>query len=377
MIVSQKSGVYILQPAGYKAFIPAPLPPSPEITLSNDLKELISTAEKNLVQLNGVGFLLPHLDIFITMAIRKEALLSSQIEGTQATLTDILTYETWHEIENFDDVQEVVNYIKALNTSIKMLDQLPLCLRIIKEAHHILMQGKRGKNKEPGEFRRSQNWIGGNQIKNAAFVPPPHDVALAAMSELEKFINTDKTLPPLVQCALIHYQFETIHPFLDGNGRIGRLLIDLFLHCKRLLEKPLLYTSLYFKLHRQEYFDALGHVRSHDDFEKWILFFIKAIIWSAEYAMAKIKKILQLQETLRAQLQAEKRATLRSMQLLDFLFQNPLVTIASVKEALHVTFQGASDQVSLFMDLTILEELTGQKRSRRFAFAPYLKALED
>jgi Fic family protein len=375
--MNPRSGTYILQPAGYKAFIPSVLPLTPEISISDELKELIDKAERNLAQLNGISLMLPQLEIFITMAIRKEALLSSQIEGTQATLTDVLTYETWQEIDNFDDVQEVVNYIKALNMSIEMLDKLPLCLRIIKEAHRILLQGERGKNKEPGEFRRSQNWIGGNSLKNAVFVPPPHDIALTAMSDLEKFINSPSDLPPLVQCALIHYQFETIHPFLDGNGRIGRLLIDLFLHWKMILEKPLLYTSLYFKLHRQEYFDTLMLVRNQGDYERWLLFFIQSIIWSADYAITKIKYILQLQETLKTKLMGEKRASMRSIQLLDFLFQKPLVTIASIKEELHMTFQGASDQVSLFMELNILEELTGQKRARRFAFAPYLKIVED
>ncbi len=373
--MSHRSGAYILQSAGYKAFVPAPLPP--EIKMSEDLIKLINRAERNLAQLNGVGHLLPHREIFIAMAIRKEALLSSQIEGTQATLTDVLTYETWHEIENFDDVQEVVNYIKALNLGMEMLDKLPLGLRIIKAAHQTLLQGERGKYKEPGEFRRSQNWIGGSSLKNAIFVPPPHDVALSAMSALEKFINSESALHPLIQCALIHYQFETIHPFLDGNGRIGRLLIDLFLHWKRLIEKPLLYSSLYFKIHRQEYFDTLMRVREHDDFEGWLSFFIRGIIWSAEYAIEKIKNILQLQEALRAQLKSEKKASIRSIQLLDILFQKPLVTISSIKEELQMTFQGASDQVALFMNLNILEELTGQKRSRRFAFAPYLKIIED
>lgn len=370
-----RSGIYLLQPEGYKAFIPAPLPP--EFSLSNELKALLDQAERGLAQLNGISFLLPQLEIFITMAIRKEALLSSQIEGTQATLTDVLTYETWHEIDNFDDVQEVVNYIKALNTSIKLLDTLPLGLRIIKEAHHILLQGERGKNKEPGEFRRSQNWIGGSSLKNAVFVPPPHGVALSAMSDLEKFINTKNDLPSLIQCALIHYQFETIHPFLDGNGRIGRLLIDLFLHWKQLLEKPLLYTSLYFKLHRQEYFNTLMLARNEGDYERWMHFFLQGIIWSAEYAITKIKQILQLQEALKNKLMSEKRASLRSIQLLDFLFQKPLVTVASIKEELHLTFQGASDQISLFIELNILKELTGQKRARRFAFAPYLQIIED
>lgn len=375
--MSDRSGRYDLQPAGYKAFIPSKLPPIPDIDLSEHLKEIIEKAEKNLSQLNGISFLLPRLEIFITMSIRKEALLSSQIEGTQATLTDVLTYETWHEIDNFDDVQEVVNYIKAINTSTAMLEKLPLGLRIIKEAHHILLQGERGKNKEPGEFRRSQNWIGGNSLKNAIFVPPPSDIVLSAMSELEKYLNSKSNLPALVQCALIHYQFETIHPFLDGNGRIGRLLIDLFLHSKGILEKPLLYTSLFFKLHRQQYFDSLMLVRNKGEFEHWVLFFIQAITWSAEYAIEKIKRILQLQESLKTLLKAEKKASMRSIELLDFLFQKPLVTISTIKEELHMTFQGASDQVSLFVELNILEELTGQKRARRFAFAPYLKVIED
>lgn len=373
--MSHRSGTYFLQPAGYKAFIPKPLPP--ELSLSKELIALLDKAEHSLAQLNGISFLLPKLEIFITMAIRKEALLSSQIEGSQATLTDVLTYETWHEIDNFDDVQEVVNYIKALNMSIEMLDKLPLGLRLIKEAHHTLLQGERGKDKEPGEFRRSQNWIGGSSLKNAVFVPPPHDIALSAMSDLEKFINIKSDLPYLVQCALIHYQFETIHPFLDGNGRIGRLLIDLFLHWKQALEKPLLYTSLYFKLHRQQYFDSLMLVRNKGDYESWLHFFLQGIIWSADYAITKIKQIIELQETLKNKLLSEKRASLRSIQLLDFLFQKPLVTIASLKEELHLTFQGASDQVSLFMELNILEELTGQKRARRFAFAPYLQIIED
>jgi len=369
------SGSYILQPAGFKAFIPTPLPP--KLNLSNELKALIDQAELSLAHLNGIASLLPQVEMFIAMAIRKEALLSSQIEGTQATLTEVLTYETWHEIDNFDDVQEVVNYIKALYRGIELLDKFPLGLRIIQEAHRMLLQGERGKNKEPGEFRRSQNWIGGSSIKNAIFVPPPHDMALSAMSDLEKFMNAKCDLPSLVQCALIHYQFETIHPFLDGNGRIGRLLIDLFLHMKQTLAKPLLYTSLYFKLHRQSYFNTLMLVRNKGDYESWLHFFLEAIIWSSDYAISKIKQILQLQETLKYKLMGNKRASLISIKLLDFLFQKPLVTITSIKEELDISFQGASDQVCLFTSLNILEELTGQKRARRFAFAPYLQIIED
>lgn len=372
-----RSGSYILQPTGYQAFIPTNLPPKPEIAISKELEMALDLAMRSLTQLSGISTLLPNLEIFITMAIRKEALLSSQIEGTKATMTDVLTYEAWDEIDHFDDVQEVVNYIKSLNISLEMLSELPLCMRIIKKAHLTLLQGERGKDKEPGEFRRSQNWIGGRSLKTAVFVPPPHHDALEALGALEKFINQDNSLPLLVQCALIHYQFETIHPFLDGNGRIGRLLIDLFLHWKKILEKPLLYTSLYFKLHRQEYFDRLMAVRERGEYEQWILFFLQGIKWSAEYAMEKIKEVLKLQERLKQEILAEKSASLRSIQLLDLLFNKPLLTTSIVKEELNITFQGASDQISLFLKLGILEELTGQKRGKRYAFAPYLKIIED
>lgn len=372
-----RSGLYIMQPAGYKAFIPSKLPPIPEIIISDALRESAMSAERNLAQLNGLSYSLPNLEIFITMAIRKEALLSSQIEGTQATMTDILTYETWEEVKNFDDVQEVVNYIKALKVGMQMLEELPLCIRIIKEAHKILLQGERGKNKEPGEFRKTQNWIGGNSLKNAVFIPPPYDVAQNAMGDLENFINVDHSLPPLIKCALIHYQFETIHPFLDGNGRIGRLLIDLFLNWQKILEKPLLYSSLYYKINRQEYFEKLMDVRKKGEYEQWVSFFITGVNWSAHYAIEKIKQVLQLQETLKGQLLQEKRASLRSIQLLDLLFKKPLLTISTIQEELQISFQGASDQTALFLKMDILHELTGHKRNKRYVFAPYLRIIEE
>jgi len=373
--MNKKSGQYLQQVTGYKAFIPNPLTPPPTIKIIPEREKLIKQAENGLIQLSGVGFLLPNPDLFITMAIRKEALLSSQIEGTQATMTDVLTYETWEDVANFDDVEEVVNYIKALKSSIAMLDRLPLGVRVIQSAHAILLQGERGKNKMPGEFRRSQNWIGPS-LKNALFVPPPHDVAKELMSDLEKFMNKAK-MHPLIQCALIHYQFETIHPFLDGNGRIGRLLIDLFIFWKHLLDQPLLYISLFFKLHRQEYFDRLMKVREDGDFEQWIDFFLKAIIWSTEHAIVKIKEVLLLQKALREKVLKEKKATVKSVKLLEQLFLKPLVTIKDVSSLLQVSYQGAENQVALFESLGILKEMTGQKRGKRFAFAPYLEVIEE
>lgn len=374
--MNERAGYYQIQPTGYKAFIPQNLPPQPALMIRDSLKKLLVSAEQKLAELNGIGFSLPNPDLFIMMAIRKEALLSSQIEGTQATITDILTYETWSEVDNLDDVQEVVNYIKALHHGIARLNNLSLCMRIIKECHEILLNSVRGHEKTPGEFRISQNWIG-QSLKNAIFVPPPHTQVPETIGNLEKFINQEDSLPLLIKCALIHYQFETIHPFLDGNGRIGRLLIDLFIHWKGLLHKPLIYTSLFFKQNRQEYFDRLMMIRTSGDFEQWVEFFLKSMLWSAEHATEKIKQILLLQERLKQKILKEKKASLRSIQLLDILFTSPLTTINDIAEKLDISFQAASEQAKLFLGLGILEELTGQKRSRRFAFAPYLKIVEE
>jgi Fic family protein len=371
-----RSGLYQAQNTGYIAFIPSHLPPQLAVAIREDLRKLIILAEQKLAELNGIGFSLPNPNLFISMAIRKEALLSSQIEGTQATMTDVLTYETWDEVDNLDDVQEVVNYIKALRHGIRRLNELPLGIRIIKECHDVLLDSVRGHEKTPGEFRRSQNWIG-HSLKNAVFVPPPHELVAELLGNLEKFINLEDDLSPLIRCALIHYQFETIHPFLDGNGRIGRLLVDLFLHWKGLLDKPLIYSSLYFKQNRQEYFDRLMMVRKNGDFEQWVEFFLKAMVWSANHATEKIKQILLLQEDLRQRIIKEKKASLRSIQLLDILFVSPLTNISDIAAKLNISFQAASEQGKLFLKLGILEELTGQKRSRRFAFAPYLRIIEE
>lgn len=374
--MNERAGCYQLQPTGYKAFIPQNLPPQPALMIGDNLKKLLVSTEQKLSELNGIGFSLPNPDLFIMMAIRKEALLSSQIEGTQATMTDILTYETWSEVDSLGDVQEVVNYIKALHHGIARLDKLSLCMRIIKECHEILLNSVRGREKTPGEFRKSKNWIG-QSLKNAIFVPPPHAQVPEMIGNLEKFINQEDPLPLLIKCALIHYQFETIHPFLDGNGRIGRLLIDLFIHWKSLLHKPLIYTSLFFKQNRQEYFDRLMMIRTSGGFEQWVEFFLKSMLWSAEHAIEKIKQILLLQERLKQKILKEKKASLRSIQLLDILFTSPLTTINDIAKKLDISFQAASEQAKLFLGLGILEELTGQKRSRRFAFAPYLKIVEE
>lgn len=304
--MNQGSGFYQPQTSGYQAFIPRDLPPNPKVKINESLGQKIDATEKKLAQLNAIAFLLPSPDLFIMMAIRKEALLSSQIEGTQATMTDLLTYEAWEEVNNLDDVEEVVNYIKSLNHGIERLKQWPLCFRILKECHSILLSSVRGCDKTPGEFRRSQNWIG-HSLKNAIFIPSPHERVPEATGRLEKFINEKEETSPLVKCALIHYQFETIHPFLDGNGRIGRLLVDLYLHWTGLLQKPLVYSSLHLKYNRQEYFDRLMETREKGSYENWVHFFLSSLLWSTDHAMDKIQQVLSLQETLKQKILKKKK----------------------------------------------------------------------
>lgn len=245
----QRSGAYIKQPTGYRAFIPAPLPPKPALRLEGELQNLLSRADMALARLDGLAEILPNVDLFIAMYVKKEALLSSQIEGTQASLDDLLAYESGDKLENLNDITEVVNYVKAMNYGIERLQTLPMSLRLIKEIHAILLESVRGSERSPGEFKQSQNWIGppGCTLNEASFVPPPPHEAMAAMGDLEHYFHGKTKLPVLIDCALIHYQFETIHPFLDGNGRMGRLLTTFFLYWKGVMHKPLLYLSYYFK----------------------------------------------------------------------------------------------------------------------------------
>jgi len=261
------SGTYIKQTAGYRAFIPASLPPRPAIKLDGKQQRLLSQADMALARLDGLGQVLPGADLFISMYVRKEALLSSQIEGTQASLEDLFEFERGEKPENINDVAEVVNYIKALQYGMQRLDRFPMSLRLIKEIHRTLLEGTRGGSKTPGAFRKSQNWIGppGCTLNNAAFVPPPPHEADRAMGDLEKYMHNAARFPALIECALIHYQFETIHPFLDGNGRLGRLLISFYLYWKGVLHKPLLYLSFFLKKYRQEYYDRLNMVRENGE----------------------------------------------------------------------------------------------------------------
>ncbi len=372
-----RSGRYITQPTGYKAFIPSDLPPV--LQMDEPLQHLLSQADMALGRLDMMGYLLPNVDHILAMYVRKEALLSSQIEGTQATLEDLFEYESNAPVQNLEDVQEVVNYIKALNHGLTRIQEFPVSIRLIKEIHQILLTNSRGKERTPGEFRRSQNWIGppGSTLKTASFIPPPPKEAIDAMGKLELYLHESNTLPALIICALIHYQFETIHPFLDGNGRLGRLLITFFLCWKRILQKPLLYLSYYFKLYRQEYYDRLNYVRERGDYEQWIAFFLRAVIWTADSALDTVKKVLNQVETHKKLLLSKKIPSPYAAALLDYLIEKPHIAIQDVAEKFEVSYQTAHTLIHQLQKIGILKEITGKKRDKRFSYWEYIDCLAE
>lgn len=374
-----RSGTYVNQPSGYKAFIPKPLPPKPPVALEGDLQNLLSKADMSLARLDGIGHVLPNVNLLIAMYVRKEALISSQIEGTQASLEDLFEFESGEKPKNINDVAEVVNYIKALNYGIERLDNFPMSLRLIKEIHSVLMKGARGGEKMPGEFKKSQNWIGpaGVTLNDAGFVPPPPHEAEEAMGELEKYMHKKEKLPILVDCALIHYQFETIHPFLDGNGRLGRLLITYYLYWKGALTRPLLYLSYFFKKRRQEYYDRLSLVRENGDYEQWVSFFLKGVIEISDSAIDTSKRILELQTNHRNLLWQKKISSTLAVGILEKLFYVPYVSVNDVAKDFSISFQAASTLVAQFERAGILKEITGRKRDKRYIYADYLNILSE
>lgn len=374
-----RSGSYITQLAGYKSFIPAPLPPQPAIKIDENMQKQVKEALRLIESLNTLADALPNTDLFITMYVKKEALLSAQIEGTQASLEDIFAFESGEYLKNVNDVVEVVNYIKALHYGMDRLESLPMSLKLIKELHAILLDGVRGAEKTPGEFKKSQNWIGtpGCTLKTASFVPPSPAEALQAMGDLELYMHKDSVLPELINCALIHYQFETIHPFLDGNGRLGRLLITFYLYWKGILKKPLLYLSYYLKKNRREYYDRLTLVREKDDYEQWIQFFLTGVVQTCQDAIENIKKILQLREAHQALLWEKKISSPLASVLLNKLFYTPVIGISDVQKEFKISHQSASNLVDQFEKIGILKEVTGKKRGRRFVYAAYLEILSE
>ncbi len=361
--------------AAYKSFVPTPLPPHPAIEIDDDMLAQLIHANNALSSLESIAKRIPDMDLFVSMYVRKEALLSSQIEGTQATLEDI--FDPMIEKNINRDVADVVNYIKATEHSIERLKSLPLCNRLIKEAHAILMTGVRGQEKNPGEFRRSQNWIGSpdSSLKEARFIPPNTDDMIEAMSELERYMNEDNGLDTLMRTALIHYQFETIHPFLDGNGRIGRLLVTLFLMDKKLLSTPALYISYFLKKNRIEYYDRLSEVRHKGNYEQWIRFFLLAIAESAKDAIHTIDNLTALRNKNLTIIEKMGRASQTAMQVFWYLEKNPMIDIGTTAEKLGVSFNTVSSAVKRLMDANILVQTEDIKRNRIFAYEEYLHIL--
>lgn len=359
----------------YQSFVPSPLPPTPPIEISEDILEQLIKANSQLAILESVATRIPDVDLFVSMYVRKEALMSSQIEGTQATLEDVL--DPLIEDNTNRNVAEVVNYIKATEYAIRRLHELPLCNRLLKETHAILMEGVRGQEKNPGEFRYSQNWIGGkgSTLRNAKYIPPSPDDMTEAMSDLEKYINADDRLDGLIRAALIHYQFETIHPFLDGNGRIGRLLITLFLMEKKILTTPALYISYFLKKNRVEYYDRMTEVRSKGNYEQWVKFFLQAIAESAKDAIAAIDELTALHDKNVDLVAGMGRASKNAMLVFRYLEANPIIEIGKTAEALGITFGTASNVVERLSSAGILEQTTTGRRNRTFAYKDYLAIL--
>lgn len=374
-----RAGTWIKQGSGYRAFIPAPLPPEPAVVLDDEMVRLLSTADRCLGRLDGVASVLPNPNLFVAMYVRQEAVLSSQIEGTQSTLEDVIQFELGADGDRLpQDVEEVVNYVRAMNHGLSRLGDLPLSLRLIREIHAELMAGVRGSNRSPGEFRVSQNWIGaaGSTLQNASFVPPPVPDMMNALGNLEHFLHDRESLPPLLQAGIAHAQFETIHPFLDGNGRVGRLLIT-FLLCERdILQRPLLYLSHYLKAHRSEYYDRLTAIRSEGNWEGWLKFFLRGVEKVSNSATHTARQILLLRETDRQVVTAQLGNTPHAPRLLDLLYEQPIVNVRTVERRLGCTYATANKLVEQFAGLGILHEVTGARRNRLYRYTDYLSLFD-
>ncbi len=377
--MNNRAGAFVSNLTGemaYQSFRPAPLPPNPPIALSGELVAKLVDANKKLAALDGLSARIPNMDLFVSMYVRKEALLSSQIEGTQCTLDDILN--PLIEENTNRNVSDVVNYIKATEFALNRLHSLPLCNRLIKETHAVLMEGVRGQEKSPGEFRYSQNWIGGqgSTIRNARYIPPNPEDMQTAMSDLEKYMNGDDSLDPLIQAALIHYQFETTHPFLDGNGRVGRLLITLFLMEKGILSHPALYISYFLKMNRIEYYDRMTQVRKTGDYEQWVMFFLQALSDSAGDAIQTIDALTALHNQSVAKLGAfSKRQQTNLLKLFAYIETNPIIDIQKTAAALGLSYNTVSKMVTIFVDEGILRQTDKAGKAKIYSYADYLDIL--
>jgi Fic family protein len=368
------SGKLVQATGGYWAFVPNALPPA--IEWDTELVSQVSRADLAVGTLSGLGETLPNPHLLIYPFIRREAVLSSRIEGTQSSLSDLLLFEAT-QVEKQRDVKEVQNYVRAMEYGLKRLNELPLSLRFIRELHGILMEGVRGQQSTPGEFRQSQNWIGpaGATLNEATFVPPPVAEMHECLSELEKFLHSDTRLPPIIQAAMVHYQFEAIHPFLDGNGRIGRLLVTLLLCQKNVLSKPLLYLSAFFEKHRPEYYELLLNVSQSGQWRKWMEFFLQAVIEQSDDAVSRSRYLPELLRNY-SQLAREKHLPPTAGQLVELIFMKPVLNTKTAKELLKVSYPSAQYALTSLENVGILTEITGRKRAKAYAAKEILEALD-
>lgn len=363
----------------YFSYLPKALPPAPEIEMDK-IYPLLERANIALGRLDGLSLILPDISLFLYMYVRKEAVLSSQIEGTQSSLSDLLLYEQDEGTSiSHLDVIEVSNYVAAMEHGLKRIEGgFPLSMRLIKEMHEILLNGSRGSSKQPGEFRRSQNWIGGTRPGNAKFVPPSPDKVIDLLSDLEKFLHDDQIhFSALIKAALAHHQFETIHPFLDGNGRLGRLLITFILCVEGVLQKPLLYLSLFFKANRQAYYDHLQHVRETGDWEEWIRFFLIGVIETTDEAINAAQRILQLFDEDRKKIVAFDKSSLSLLLVYNYLQKYPITNAKKIMEECNITLPTVGKTIQYLVDLRIIEETTGKARNRIYAYRKYLNILSE
>ena len=381
MKYANRAGFFMNSAVGYKSFVPAELPPNPPIQYDDELQGLLSLADRKLGRLDGVTQILPNPELFVAMYVKKEAVLSSQIEGTQASFVDVLSTEyNQADDQRHDDVKEVINYVDAMNWGLEQLASFPLSLRLIRNIHARLIHNTRGANKNPGEFRTSQNWIGpaGCTLNTATFVPPTVPDMNVALGDLELFIHQEDFIPALVKIAMIHAQFETIHPFLDGNGRMGRLLITFWLCQQNILTKPLLYLSFYFKKNRAEYYDRLMAVRKNGDWENWINFLLRGIAEVSDEATESARAILKIKEDATNALYKKDGTNSNYQRLLNYLFEQPFIKRSDVEQYLDVSNPTAGSILEVFCQMNILVDCTPDKaRNKMYAFGKYLDILNS
>lgn len=376
---SERAGRFVREPAAdYSTFVPKPLPPDPPLEFTPEIVSALSEADTALGRLDGIVDVVPDPDLFVGMYVRREAVLSSQIEGTQSSLGDLLREELEPASEPISDVQDIVRYVSAMNHGLDRLGSLPLSLRLIREIHEVLLRDGRGSTATPGEFRQTQNWIGpeGGTLTTASFIPPSVPEMRTALGDFERFLHEPREFPTLIEVGLAHAQFETIHPFLDGNGRMGRLLITLLLVEREVLARPLLYLSHYFKLHRLEYYDRLTAVRREGDWEGWIRFFLQGVTDTAREATRTAKGLFELREEHR-QMILDQNLGQNALTLLSELFRRPIVDVNRAADVMSTSFATANSVVRRLEGIGILKEITGQKRFRKYRYEPYVALFEE